>query len=144
MWVYLPSRPSDAPMAVGLHSTLACAAARWNRSRNPMSADDDSGGAESLMRPQKLTGVRSCGQWLSLMDYEQLVAHFGGPTKAAEALGLEDRRAVATWKNRRIPSKWQIKAENVSNGALQADQEARDEAAEIARDFAESEKRAAA
>jgi len=77
------------------------------------------------------------------MDYDQLVTHFGGPTKAAEALGLEDRRAVATWKARRIPTKWQIKAEAISGGALKADQEARDEAAEIAKDFAESEKRAA-
>lgn len=78
------------------------------------------------------------------MNYDQLVAHFDGPTKAAQALGLEDRRQVATWNGRRIPSKWQIKAENLSNGALKADKEARAEAAEIARDFAESEKRAAA
>jgi hypothetical protein len=78
------------------------------------------------------------------MTYEQLVAFFDGPTKAAEALGLKDRRQVATWIGRRIPSKWQIKAENISDGKLRADKEARDEAAEIARDFAESEKRAAA
>lgn len=78
------------------------------------------------------------------MNYDQLVAFFDGPTKAAEALGLEDRRQVATWKGRRIPSKWQIKAENISDGKLKADREAKEEAAEIARDFAESEKRAAA
>lgn len=78
------------------------------------------------------------------MTYDQLCEFFDGPTKAAEALGLEDRRQVATWKGRRIPSKWQIKAENISGGKLKADREAREEAAEIARDFAASEKRAAA
>lgn len=78
------------------------------------------------------------------MNYEQLVEHFGGPTKAAEALGIEDRQTVAAWKNRRIPSKWQIKAQNVSGGAVKADREARDEATEIASDLAALEKRAAA
>jgi hypothetical protein len=78
------------------------------------------------------------------MDYEQLCAFFDGPTKAAEALGLDDRRQVATWNGRRIPSKWQIKAEAISHGKLKADKEARDEAAEIARHVAQIEKRAAA
>lgn len=78
------------------------------------------------------------------MDYEQLCDFFGGPTKAAEALGMEDRRQVATWKGRRIPSKWQIKAENKSGGKLKADRDAREEAAEIARDFAEVQERRAA
>lgn len=78
------------------------------------------------------------------MNYEHLVKHFGGPTKAAEALGLEDRRAVGTWKGRRIPSKWQIKAEVISNGELKADREAHREAEEFARNHALIEKRVAA
>lgn len=78
------------------------------------------------------------------MNYEQLVGHFGGPTKAADALGIEDRRTVHAWKERRIPSKWQMKAQVISEGKLQADEEAKNEAAEIAGYVAESEKRAAA
>jgi hypothetical protein len=77
------------------------------------------------------------------MDYAQLVVHFGGLTKAADALGI-DRRMVDAWKKRRIPSKWQMKAETLSGGVLKADQEAQDEAAEIAGYVAEQEKRAAA
>lgn len=65
------------------------------------------------------------------MTYEQLVAHFGGPTKAGDALGL-DRRHVFNWKDRRIPSKWQMKAEMVSRNKLRADRPARKEATEFA------------
>lgn len=66
------------------------------------------------------------------MNYDQLTSHFGGPTKAAEALGLDDRRAVAAWKDRRIPSKWQMKAQAITNGVLKADKEAQTDAAEMA------------
>lgn len=77
------------------------------------------------------------------MKYKDLVGHFGGLTKAADALGI-DRRMVDAWKKRRIPSKWQMKAQTLSEGALQADREALEEAAEIASYVAEQEKRAAA
>ena len=62
------------------------------------------------------------------MTYSQLVAHFGGLSKAAEALGI-DRRHVFNWSERRIPSKWQVKAEHVTGGKLGADRQARDDAA---------------
>ena len=78
------------------------------------------------------------------MNYQKLCDFFGGPTKAAEALGIDGRQTVAAWKNRRIPSKWQIKAQSVSKGALKADQEAHAEAAEISRDLTAVDKRAAA
>lgn len=57
---------------------------------------------------------------------------FGGPSKAAQALGIESRQTVDSWRARRIPSKWQMKAENISGGKLRADREARKEAEEMA------------
>lgn len=77
------------------------------------------------------------------MKYDDLVSHFMSPSKAAEALDV-DRRMVDSWKTRRIPSRWQMKAQTKSGGALQADQQAKDEAAEYALYVAEQEKRAAA
>lgn len=77
------------------------------------------------------------------MNFEQLVGHFTTPSKAAAALGA-DRRVVDSWKTRRIPSHWQMKAQTVSEFALQADQQAKDEAAEMARHVAEQERRAPA
>jgi hypothetical protein len=76
------------------------------------------------------------------MRYEDLIGHFGGLTKAAEALGL-DRRVVHAWRKRRIPSRWQLKAESLSDGVLRADDEARDEAVEYA-SYAERLRRVAA
>lgn len=78
------------------------------------------------------------------MDYEQLVGFFGGPTKTADALGIEDRRTVHAWKTRRIPSKWQVKAETLSNGQVIADDEARAEAHEMAALVAERARQVAA
>lgn len=62
------------------------------------------------------------------MTYQQLLAHFGGLSKVAEALGV-DRRRVWNWSERRIPSKWQAKIESVSDGKLRADKKARADAA---------------
>ena len=64
------------------------------------------------------------------MDYAELIAHFRRPSDAAKALEV-DRRLVDAWKQRRIPSKHQLKAEHVTAGALKADDEARAEAQEI-------------
>jgi hypothetical protein len=77
------------------------------------------------------------------MHYEDLVGHFGGLSKAASALDL-DRRAVNAWSKRRIPSKWQMKAEAITDGKLRADDEARAEATEMASYVAAQEKRVAA
>lgn len=65
------------------------------------------------------------------MTYDQLIGHYGALHKVAEALGL-DRRTVHAWKNkRRIPSKWQVRAQTDSAGKLRADKEARADAAEF-------------
>lgn len=73
------------------------------------------------------------------MTYTQLVDFFGGLSKAAEALGIDDRRTVHAWSTRRIPSNWQIKAEALSHGKLKADADAKRETAEIAKDFAKAQ-----
>ena len=65
------------------------------------------------------------------MTYAQLIDHFRGLTKAADALGV-DRRHVFNWKKRRIPSKWQVQAEVVSDGKLRADKASRNEATQFA------------
>ena len=70
------------------------------------------------------------------MTYDDLKEFFGdSPSKIAEALGIEDRRTVAAWSERRIPSKWQIKAAAVSKGKLDPDEDARREATEFAKDY---------
>jgi hypothetical protein len=61
------------------------------------------------------------------MNYKELIAHWGGQSKAAQALGLE-RQSVNVWKKRRIPSKWQLIAANLSRGRLKADDEAKQDA----------------
>lgn len=67
------------------------------------------------------------------MNYKELVGHFGGPTKAAQVLGLSLKQTVHAWKGRaRIPSKWQLKAEALSRGRLKADRQAHQDAAELA------------
>lgn len=66
------------------------------------------------------------------MNYQQLAAHFGGPTKAAEALGIEDRQTVHGWSRRGIPAKWQVKVEVITDGKLRADKASRREISEIA------------
>lgn len=66
------------------------------------------------------------------MRYKELVGHWGGPSKIGELLGL-DRQTVHAWGYRpRIPSKWQLKAEVLSNGALKADRKSREDAQELA------------
>lgn len=66
------------------------------------------------------------------MTYEDLIEHYKRPADAGRALGV-DRRTVDMWKRRRIPSVHQLKAEHLTDGALKADQQAKDEGQEIAR-----------
>jgi hypothetical protein len=68
----------------------------------------------------------------AMMKYEQVVRHFGGNAKAAEALGL-GRSHVANWKRVRIPSKHQIKIQVLTGGKLKPDKQAQREGAEFAR-----------
>jgi hypothetical protein len=65
------------------------------------------------------------------MKYDDVVSHFGTPSDAARALGV-DRRLVDGWKKRRIPTKHQLKARQLSDGVLVPDEEAVREAAELA------------
>lgn len=64
------------------------------------------------------------------MLYDDLVRHFGTPSDAARALGV-DRRLVDGWKKRRIPTKHQLKAEQLSDRVLVPDEAAMKEAAEL-------------
>ena len=61
------------------------------------------------------------------MDYKHLLAHWRTQSKVAQALGLS-RQSVNVWKKRRIPSKWQLIAANLSGGRLKADDEAKKDA----------------
>ena len=64
------------------------------------------------------------------MNYNELVKHYGGLTKAAQALGFKNKQTVHAWKERRrIPTRWQLLIE--SETGLRADQQARDEALEL-------------
>ena len=66
------------------------------------------------------------------MTYEQLVGHYRGLTKAAQALGLK-RQTVHAWGIRKhIPSRWQIEIEGKTDGRLRADSAARREALVLA------------
>lgn len=64
------------------------------------------------------------------MVYEDLIGHFGAPSDAAKALGV-DRRLVDGWKKRRIPTKHQLKAQSLSSGELTPDVEAQRDAEEL-------------
>jgi len=67
------------------------------------------------------------------MNYKQVVAHFGGLTKAAQALGVK-RQNVHNWGARRkIPAVWQVRLENMSSGKLRADDGAKRQVAELMR-----------
>ena len=68
------------------------------------------------------------------MNYKELEAHFGGPTRTAQVLGIKKKQTVHAWglPGRRIPSKWQLKAEVLSRGRLKADRQAHQDAAELA------------
>lgn len=60
------------------------------------------------------------------MTYEQLHLYFGGPSKAAEALGASSRQTVDSWSRlSRIPTKWQIRAAAKSGGKLKLDSTAK-------------------
>lgn len=65
------------------------------------------------------------------MNYEDLIGHYLRPSDAARALRI-DRRLVDTWKKRRIPTAHQLKAEHLTGGVLQADEQAKAEGKEIA------------
>lgn len=66
------------------------------------------------------------------MKYEQLVGHFGGLTKAAQALGLK-RQTVHAWGIRkRIPSRWQMRIAALTGGELSVDRATRKEAQALA------------
>jgi hypothetical protein len=66
------------------------------------------------------------------MDYDALLAHFGGLTKAAKALKAS-KQTVHNWGARNaIPAPWQIRAANLSKGKLKPDRKAQRWAREIA------------
>jgi len=64
------------------------------------------------------------------MKYDDVLSHFGTPSDAGRALGV-DRRLVDGWKKRRIPTKHQLKAQQLSGGKLTPDDEAKKEAEEL-------------
>lgn len=65
------------------------------------------------------------------MEYQALIEHFGGVTKAAKALGLA-KQTVDSWSARRIPTKHQLKASVLSGNKLKIDAKARADAKEFA------------
>lgn len=66
------------------------------------------------------------------MNYKQVVSYFGGLSKAACALGIK-RQNVNNWKQRgRIPSRWQMRVESLSEGKLRADAQAHRDVVEMA------------
>ena len=66
------------------------------------------------------------------MKHDRVIKHFGGLSKTAQALGLK-RQTVHAWcVRKRIPARWQLRIESLSDGALKADAAARKEAIEIA------------
>ena len=55
------------------------------------------------------------------MNYNRMLAHFGGLKQTAQALDTS-MQTVHQWKVRgRIPAKWQIKAFRLSGGELKPD-----------------------
>lgn len=66
------------------------------------------------------------------MNYKNVIGYFGGLSKVAHTLNLS-RQTVHAWKVRkRIPAKWQVKLESMTNGELKADIASRREAFEMA------------
>lgn len=65
------------------------------------------------------------------MNYHDLLAHYIRPIDIANALGVS-RQMVDAWKDRRIPSRHQLKAERITDGKLKADTQAHEEAEEFA------------
>jgi hypothetical protein len=66
------------------------------------------------------------------MEYQQLIDHFGGQTKTARALGTTKQTVHAWGARNRVPASWQLKAEAVSRGKLQADPASRRQGMEFA------------
>lgn len=65
------------------------------------------------------------------MNYNRMLAYFGGLKKTAQALETS-MQTVHQWKVRgQIPPKWQIKAHQLSYGKLTPDRRSREFAAEI-------------
>jgi hypothetical protein len=65
------------------------------------------------------------------MNYNSLLAHFGGLKRTAQALETS-MQTVHQWKVRgTIPPKWQIKAYRRSDGRLTPNKKAREFAAEV-------------
>jgi len=62
------------------------------------------------------------------MTYNQIVEHYGGLSKAAQALGYT-RQRVNAWKRIRIPSDVQLKIAALSG--LKADRKAHNDVAEL-------------
>jgi hypothetical protein len=55
------------------------------------------------------------------MTYDDLIKHYGTPTKAGEALGLKNpRQMLYSWRNR-VPIDRQIEYEVATGGKLKAD-----------------------
>lgn len=59
------------------------------------------------------------------MDARQIEKHFGGLSKAANALETT-RQVVYGWREKGVPDEWQLKAEKVSGGMLKATKKARE------------------
>ena len=66
------------------------------------------------------------------MTYKQVVAHYRGLSKAAQALGIKRQNVYAWSRRRRIPSRWQMRLEADTGGGLKADARAHAEIVEIA------------
>lgn len=64
------------------------------------------------------------------MRYEELVAYYGGLTKAATALGVS-KQTIHRWKAGRVPTKWQYRLRNYSKGKLQPSPDAVKDAREM-------------
>lgn len=58
------------------------------------------------------------------MDYEAIVAHFGGVTAAKKALGLKSRQTLYNWRDQGVPGPEQCRIQLLTEGKLTADEEA--------------------
>ena len=57
---------------------------------------------------------------MRLMNYSDLISHFGTQSKAARALGIKPP-SVHEWQENGIPETRQYQIEVLTNGALKAD-----------------------
>lgn len=58
------------------------------------------------------------------MNFEQIVQHFGGVSKAKRALGLKSRQTLYNWKELGVPGPEQCRIQILTEGALTADEQA--------------------